>query len=120
MTEPDLRLVEIKAWAKNGYPDGQGYTPPPRHESLDDPKTAFEKIVSRLDKRLAKKRQKRQDLADPTDWLMIAAPGDIRRIEARWKLPSVYLDFLTRFSPLKVAIENRTFYNHFQLYGAGN
>ena len=34
-------------------------------------------------------------------------------------MPSVYLDFLTRFSPVKVTIENRKFYNHFQLFGAG-
>ena len=97
--ETDLRLAEIKAWAKNGYTDGQGYTPPTRHAALDDPKTAFEKIVSRLDKKLAKKRQKRQDLAEPTDWLTIAVPEDIRRIEAKWKLPSVYLDFLTSLLP---------------------
>lgn len=72
--------------------------------------------MSRLDKKLAKKRH---DLADPTAWLAVAAPEDIQRIKARWALPLIYLDFLTRFSPIKVTIENRKFYNHFQLFGAG-
>jgi hypothetical protein len=106
--EADLRLSEVRAWAKDGYPDGQGYSTPDRHAALDKPRTAFERIVSRFDKKLAKKRNKRQDLADPTNWLARAAPEDVRRIKARWKLPAVYLDFLTRFSPVHVTIESRT------------
>jgi hypothetical protein len=86
--EADFRLSEITAWAEAGYPDGQGYFSPIRHASLDNPRTAFEKIVSRLDKKLAKKRQKRQDLADPTNWLTVAAPADMERIKGMWKLPS--------------------------------
>jgi SMI1 / KNR4 family (SUKH-1) len=117
--ETDLRISEIEAWAKGAYPDGQGYSPPSRHAALDKPKTAFEKTVSRFDKKLAKKRKKRQDLADPNDWLTVATPEDIKRIKARWKLPFVYLDFLTRFSPVKVTVKSRRFYNHFQLFGAG-
>jgi len=116
--ETDLRLAEVTAWAKDGYPDGQGYSRPSRDAALDEPRTAFERVVSRLDKKLAKKRKKRQDLAAPTDWLAVAAPEDIKRIKARWALPSVYLDFLTRFSPVKVTIESRKFCNHFQLFGA--
>jgi hypothetical protein len=109
--ETDLRLAEIKEWAKAGYPDGQGYSEPKRHPALDNPKTAFEKIVARLDQKLGKQRGKRQNLADPTDWLALAAPEDIERIKARWDLPSIYLDFLTRFSPIKVAVQSRRFYN---------
>lgn len=117
--EPDLRLSEIKAWAENGYLDGQGYSEPSRDAALDNPRTEFESIVNRLDKKLAKKRANRQDLADPTNLLTIASQEDVRRIKERWKLPSLYLDFLTRFSPVKVTIESRRFYNHFQLFGAG-
>jgi hypothetical protein len=113
-----LRLAEIEAWAKDGYPDGQGYSTPPRDAALDAPKTAFETVVSRLDKKLAKQRRKRQDPAEPSDWLTVGAPEDIQRISARWKLPAVYLDFLTRFSPVNVIIENRRFENGFQLFGA--
>jgi hypothetical protein len=87
--------------------------------ALQRPRTAFEKIVSRLDKKLIRKRQARQDPAVPTDWLAVAAAEDVRRVKARWKLPSVYLDFLTRFSPIKVTLASRRFYNHFQLFGAG-
>jgi hypothetical protein len=117
--ETDLRLPEIKAWAKDGYPDGRGYAAPKQHVTLHRPRTALEKIVSRLDKTLIRKRKARQDPADPTDWLAVAAAEDIRRVKARWKLPSVYLDFLTRFSPIKVTLASRRFYNHFQLFGAG-
>lgn len=117
--ETDLRLSELRAWAKGGYRTGKGYSKPRRHPSLNKPKTTFEKIVSRLDKKLAKKRDEHQDMADPTEWLALAAPGDIRRIKARWDLPSNYLDFLKRFSPIKVTITSRRFYNHFQLFGAG-
>ena len=116
--ETDLRLSELKAWAKDGYRDGKGYSPPNRHAALDKPRTALEKIVSRFDKKLSKKRRVWQDLAEPTDWLALAAPEDIQHIKARWKLPSIYLNFLTRFSPIKVTIESRRFYNHFQLFGA--
>jgi hypothetical protein len=115
----DLRLPEIKAWAKDGYPDGRGHAAPKRHAALDRPRTAFEKVVSRLDKKLIRKRKARQDPADPTDWLAVAAAEDIQRVKARWKLPSVYLDFLTRFSPIKLTLASRRFYNHFQLFGAG-
>ena len=55
--ETDLRLSEVTAWAKGGYPDGQGYSRPGRDAALDQPRTAFEKIVSRFDKKLAKKRR---------------------------------------------------------------
>jgi hypothetical protein len=114
----DLRMTEVRAWAKSGYQDGEGYSEPRRHAALDKPMTPFEKIVSRLDKKLAKKRQEQQDLADPTNWLAIAVRDDIRRIKAAWDLPSIYLDFLARFSPIKVTLETRKFYNGFQIFGA--
>ncbi len=117
--EADLRLSEVLAWADAGYPDGKGFAEPTRHPALDDPKSELEKVVSRLDKKLARKRRERQDLAEPTDWLALADPADIDRIGARWDLPSTYLDFLARFSPIKATIANRRFYNHFQLFGAG-
>jgi hypothetical protein len=117
--EADLRVAEVEAWAAAGYADGQGYAPPRRHPALDEPATAFEQVVSRLDRKLAKKRRQHQDLANPTDWLAVALPEDLERIRARWQLPAVYLDFLTRFSPIHVTLESRRFFNHFQLFGAG-
>jgi len=116
--EKHLRLSEVRAWATNGYADGTEYSQPNRHPLLDKPQTEFEKIVHKLDKRLAKERKKRQDLAEPTDWLVIADAQDIRRIKAEWELPATYLDFLTRFSPLRVIIRARRFYNPFWLFGA--
>ncbi|WLD14173.1 SMI1/KNR4 family protein [Planctellipticum variicoloris] len=116
--EQDLRIAEIAVWAKGGFPEGQGYSEPVRHPALDKPTTPFEKVVSRFDKKLAEQRKQHQDPANPTAWLSPAAPEDIQRITARWTLPDIYLDFLTRFSPINVTISNRTFYNHLQLFGA--
>lgn len=114
----DLRLAEIAAWAKAGYPDGLGYASPQRHPALDRPKSAFEKLVSRLDKQLAKKRKEQDDLADPANWLAVADPRDLAQVTARWTLPSTYVDFLTRFSPIQVTLQNRRFMSGLQLYGA--
>jgi hypothetical protein len=117
--EQNLRLSEVIAWAEGGYPDGRGYPEPVRHPALDKPTSVLEKLASRLDKKLAKERRKEQDLADPMNWLAVATPDDLHRIKARWELPLIYLDFLTRFSPIKVTIKNRKFYNPFWLFGAG-
>lgn len=116
--ESDLRLSELRDWADAGFPDGGSYEPPMRHPALDRPTTTFERIVSRLDKVFAQKRQEMQDLAEPTNWLAVASPEDIQRITAQWTLPSTYLDFLTRFSPIRATLESEEFYNHFQIFGA--
>jgi hypothetical protein len=114
----DLRIDEVAAWSKAGCPGGTGHRAPTRHPALDNPKTDFETIVSRFDKLLAKKRDQRQDSADPTDWLAVADPGDLQRITARWAFPSTYVDFLTRFSPVKVRIVSKRFWNSgLQLFG---
>src|SRR5262245_54908540 len=64
-------------------------------------------------------RKQRQDLADPTNWLTPAATKDIQAIKKRWDLPLTYLDFLVRFSPLKVYLLGRRFLAGLFLYGAG-
>ncbi len=115
----DLRLRELAAWAQAGYPDGEGYPTPKRHPALDQPASDFEMIVSRLDKKLAKIRSEHRDPTAPTDWLAVAAPKDIEDIKARWTLPALYLDFLTRFSPVHVLLEIRRLDDELQLFGAG-
>lgn len=116
--ESDLRISEVRAWANAGFPNGAGYLPPSRHLALDNPTTEFERLISRLERILANKRQELQDLAEPTNWLAVAEPEDIQRIKARWDLPVTYLDFVTRFSPIRVTLESVEFYNPFQLFGA--
>lgn len=118
--ENDIRIDEIVAWSEAGYPKRTSHPSPVRHPALDKPKSKLEKAASRLDKRLAKQRSERQDPADPTDWLAVADADDLEEITSRWKLPSIYLDFLTRFSPIKVALERKRFWNGgLQLFGAG-
>jgi hypothetical protein len=117
--EGDIRLEEIVSWAKSGYPDGAGHALPTRHPALDNPVTSLEKTASRLDKRLAKKRSKGQDAANPSNWIAVAGNSEVDEITSRWKLPSVYLDFLTRFSPVQVNIASKRFWNGgLQLFGA--
>lgn len=100
----ELRVSEIKAWQQNGYSDGKGYAVPITHNALKKPSSAFEKIVSKLDKKLKRSREEDQDLANPSNWLVIASDKDIEEIQMRWKLPEKYRLFLQNFSPLNVSI----------------
>lgn len=118
--ESDIRGDEIAAWSKAGYPSGTGHPSPVRHPALDRPESGLERAASRLDKRLAKQRRNEQDPADPTNWLVVAEAESLDEITSRWKLPSLYLDFLTRFSPMKVTLEDKRFSNGgLELFGAG-
>ena len=114
----DLRIDEVETWQKEGYQDGQGYSEPKTHISLENPKTEFEKIISRLNKKLEAKRSKNQDLSNPTNWLIVADEKDILIIEKKWKLPENYLLFLKNYSPLNVFIDNKKYFQGLQLYGA--
>ena len=119
-SEQHIRAAEIRAWIDGGCAPGPGYDEPRRDPALDSPATPFERLVAELDKKLAKSREEDQDLAEPTDWLTPASPDDLERIKERWQLPSIYLDFLTRFSPLRVIIDNELFVQKFDLFGAAD
>jgi hypothetical protein len=116
----DLRIEEIETWQKNGFQDGEGYTQPKTHISLENPKTELEKIASKLNKKLEAQRTKNQDLSNPANWLTIADETDILNIEKRWKLPENYLLFLKNYSPLKVFIDSRKYFQGLHLYGASD
>jgi hypothetical protein len=116
--ELDLRLDEMRDWAAHGYHEGPGYPPPRRDIALDHPVTELERIVSRLDSRLSASRGT-VDPANPHNYLVPASEEVIRAIRSHWNLPPTYLEFLARFSPLRVQIDAERFYNGFCLYGAG-
>ncbi len=116
--EEQLPLAELKRWAAAGFPKGPGFPPPPRHQALDTPESAIDFAASRLESKLAKSRRERQDIANPTDWLTPASPADLDSVQCSWPLPTVYLEFLRKFSPLRVTIENRRYYQGLSLYGA--
>ena len=118
--ETDLPIKKVEAWAAAGFPDGPGFAPPSRDPSLDAPESALEQLASRLDAKLAKLRAKRQDPMNPTNWLVPASAPDLSAVEARWKLPALYVEFLRRFSPLDVSIETRRYYQGLRLYGAAD
>jgi hypothetical protein len=115
----DLRVDELRAWAKGGFSEGKR-SAPARHPALDDPKSALEKAASRLDKRLAKRAGGASNLRRPAAFLAPAAADDLERIAAFWTLPAIYLDFLTRFSPVDAVLETKRFWNGgLRLFGAG-
>ncbi len=116
----DLRISELLVWQQQGYPDGIGYSTPQRHPSLKNPKTVLEKVVAKLDKKLEIKRQKRQDLSNPSDWLAMAKDEAILKITQQWNLPKEYLLFLTCYSPIHVCITKQAFSQGLWLYGADN
>lgn len=116
----NLKIVDILQWQQNGYPNGFGYEKPKIHPSLNNPKTDFEKLVSKLDNKLQKSRSAKQDLANPSNWLVIASETDISEIEKKWTLPDKYLLFLKNYSPLQVYIDSKKFVNELSLYGASD
>ena len=115
--ESDLRLTEIEAWAKEGYPDGDGYTEPRVHSCLQNPQTAAEKVYASLDSRLAKKREKNTNKAHPTNWLVEASADDLEKVRNSLRLSENYLDFLSKASPLNVEVKLKE-YGSIDLYGA--
>ena len=115
-----LRLDDVLAWQRAGYPDGAGFAPPATHASLANPVSVLEKAAARLEKRLAKERQQDQDLARPSNWLVVASVADLAAIDRRWALPAIYRDFLARFSPLRVYIDSEDYFQGLNLYGASD
>ncbi|GMU84271.1 MAG: hypothetical protein AMXMBFR47_41410 [Planctomycetota bacterium] len=118
--ESDLRLDEIIAWRAAGYPEGTGYAPPPRDPALDDPRSPLERAAAALDRKLAGLRAESQDAANPTNWLSPPAESDLATISARWPLPTRYLEFLRRFSPVRVSIPGRRYITALEMFGAAD
>jgi len=115
-----LPLEDVLAWQRAGYPDGAGFAPPATHPSLAKPASALEKAAALLEQRLAKERQQDQDLARPSNWLVVADVADLAAIDQRWPLPAIYRDFLARFSPLRVYIDSEDYFQGLNLYGASD
>ncbi len=102
--ESQLDIEQILEWQSDGYKDGNGYPAPPQHSSLENPKTAFEKQMSKLEKQLKLKREKAQDPANPSNWLSIGAQSDIDKIKdfiLPHELPGEYELFLKQYSPIR-------------------
>ncbi|WP_219115923.1 SMI1/KNR4 family protein [Janthinobacterium sp. UMAB-56] len=117
--KPDsLRLDAVLAWQRDGYPDGTGHARPATHASLDDPRTPLDKAAARLEKKLAARRRKEQDLAQPSNWLTPASAADMAGIVQRWALPEHYRRFLACYSPLMVLIDSEEYVQGLTLYGA--
>lgn len=115
-----LRLDDVLAWQRDGYPDGAGFAPPVTHPSLCSPASSLEKAAALLEKRLAKERKQDQDLARPSNWLVIASEADLAAIDERWTLPEQYRLFLARYSPLRVHIDSKRYFQGLNLYGAAD
>jgi len=116
--ETDLPIKEMEDWAASGFPPGPGFAPPERHARLDSPDSRLDQVASRFDAKLAKLRKANQDPVNPSNWLVPALESDIEAIQARWRLPSTYVQFLRDFSPLKVNIVSRKYFQGLDLYGA--
>lgn len=116
--QESLRLAAVLAWQRDGYPDGAGHAAPATHASLDEPRTPLEKAAARLEKKLAARRKREQDLAQPSNWLTIASAADMADIAQRWTLPENYRRFLACYSPLRVFIDSKDYFQGLSLYGA--
>jgi hypothetical protein len=112
-----LLLDEVLAWQDAGYPRGPGHPQPARDPALDAPQSRLECLVAALDRKLATLREA-GDPAFPSDYLTPAVPEDLERVIAQWTLPSVYREFLARFSPLGVCLVEERYTSGLHLYGA--
>lgn len=117
--ESDIDYEALRQWAEQGFPCGNGFTEPIRHVCLDFPETDAEKIYSKIDKKLKPKREKKQNLAYPTNWLVQAEPSDMEQIDQRWHLPADYRDFLLKASPVRADLKMKE-YRYITVYGAHN
>jgi hypothetical protein len=115
-----MPMLEVQRWAAAGFVRGPGFEQPIRHLNLDAPRTAVDFAASRLEAKLAKHRRERQDIAVPSNWLTPASEAELASVQARWSLPSNYVEFLSKFSPLRVMIESRRYYQGLRLYGAAD
>lgn len=118
--ESDIDIDKLKEWCQAGFPKGQGYNLPKRHFSLDNPSNQFEKTVSKLDKKLSKLRENQQDLSNPSNWLILSEQKVLEEIKNKWRLPKLYLDFITLYSPLNVHINSKKFISGLSILGAHN
>lgn len=115
-----LRLDAVLAWRRDGYPDGAGHAAPATHAALDEPRTPLEKAAAKLENKLAARRRKEQDLAQPSNWLVIASAADMADIAQHWTLPEHYRRFLACHSPLRVQIDSQQYFQGLHLYGAAD
>ncbi len=115
----DLPIKELQDWAAGGFSRGPGFAPPQRHPRLDSPQSSVDRAASQLDAKLAKLRKSTQDPVNPTNWLVPASESEMAAIQARWTLPPTYAQFLRDFSPLRVNIVSRRYFQGLDLYGAG-
>jgi hypothetical protein len=106
LEEVKKRLPQVLEWAKAGFQEGIGYKQiiPARDAALDNPQTTLEHLMAALEQRL-ERVPGREGYETPKGWLSPANPEDLKRITTRWTLPEMYLEFLTRFSPLRVDLE---------------
>ncbi|MBK8172580.1 MAG: SMI1/KNR4 family protein [Sandaracinaceae bacterium] len=114
--EDHLRVDEVEAWMKNGFPIGEGYSSAAQDPALLDPKTPLERVAAKLEKRLASWR--RDEAANPNSLLVVADTEDLRAITQRFALPAEYAEFLARFSPTKALIKGKRSGDDVRLFGA--
>lgn len=113
-----LRLEAVLAWQRDGTPDGAGHAAPVTHSSLAKPLSRLELAAAFLERKLALRRQREQDLAQPSNWLTVASAVDMAAIDAHWTLPETYRRFLACHSPLRVHIDSQQYFQGLSLYGA--
>lgn len=97
---------------------GSPFRKPRRHPDLSSPKDDLDTAANVLESKLALLREEDHDPANPSNWLTPGKRQDIERAKKAWQLPELYVDFLRKFSPLDVYIENRRYRYGLQFYGA--
>jgi hypothetical protein len=118
--EEDLPLAELREWRDSGFPNGEGFSSPPTSPALVQPVSNIDKLAAELETKLALYRAKEQDPANPSNWLCPADATDLDLIRSRWVLPEAYVEFLTKFSPVRVVVRGRGCGCGIELFGASD
>lgn len=113
----DLPLGKIDEWLLAGKPDGSGYPVLSRDSALDAPQTRLEKLCAQLDSKLLQRRLDNFDSAHPSNILVPANSDLLASLAKRDLLPSIYLEFLARFSPVQVMLHDHKSLKCLYLYG---
>ena len=116
----ELPLSSLVDWRAVGYPAGAGFEVPAPSPELSEPQSEIDRLAAKLERKLQRYRKQHQDPANPSNWLLPAHPSDLEAVQARWRLPERYVEFLTKFSPLGVAVFSTfRFAEGLCLFGAG-
>jgi SMI1 / KNR4 family (SUKH-1) len=114
----DLPLKELRDWIKQGYSITTRIPQVKCHPDLLRPKTELDRTAQALEAVLAIQLANQRERSPTQGRLLPSSPATIETLLQRWKLPSIYVRFLKKYSPNSVLISMKRQVEDLQLFGA--